>query len=67
MKNGGHPLRSIPGVERMDFCFLCFVLFSSKLIAVILFILPLTDDLKQTQRHFKRDPSVDTSREPFPS
>ena len=37
------------------------------MIAVILFILPLTDDLKQIQGHFKLDPSVDTSREPFPS
>jgi len=43
----------IPGVERMDFYFLYFVLFSFVLVALILFILFFTDELKQIKGNFK--------------
>jgi hypothetical protein len=38
----------------MDFYFLCFVIFSFILIAIILFILFFMDDLREIKGHFKR-------------
>ncbi len=44
---------SSPGAEWMDPYFLYFVLVSFILVALILFILSFTDELKQIKGHFK--------------